>query len=110
MSGRFRLPEQIENLGQILMFDSAPSVAHSKTDFIVVRLAAHGDSAASRRELYRVLQQIGKHLEKSMPVGSDGRNHMRLVAFEVYRFGPRLSGKQAARFSDDIAGMFRLKF
>ena len=56
MSGRSRLPEEIENLRQILVFYSAPSVAHSKTDFIVVRLAAYGDSAALRRELDRVLQ------------------------------------------------------
>src|SRR5215467_10886810 len=59
----FCLPEEIEDLTQMLLFDSGSRVFHLESHAISIWLACHGYASAFRREFDRIVQEIGKHLK-----------------------------------------------
>src|SRR6185436_16410811 len=67
-----RLPEALEDVRQVLGGDADAAVLHADHDRPVVAPRAQRDSAARRRELDRVRQQVPQDLLQPIAIGADG--------------------------------------
>src|SRR5688572_18313060 len=64
-----RLPEALEDVRKVLLFDARSCVAHAETHFALRSLGRDRDSSAFRRELGGVSDEIRQHLPHAIAIG-----------------------------------------
>src|SRR6185436_18368886 len=72
-TGLVALDERLEQARMQVRRDSRPVVGDAQEDFVSLRSDDDADGAAARRELERIVEQVGYDLLDPRPVGIDPR-------------------------------------
>jgi len=81
-----RLPEALEQMGEILGWNPGSGVGHLEDDFVILPPSAQRDASSFRRELDGIRQEIAEHLAHAFAVGAHVERLVRILHDEVDRF------------------------